>query len=142
MPDRCPYCGGQVEPTEVSLVLFFQTIFGLRLAKATLVRGIERLGQRAPPRARFRYVHHCLNCGYRLPAVGGSDKMGTYILVGANRTYAYLGQSEVSFANWAEAVRRGNTFSTTGPLLLFSVDGRMPGDEIRLKAGGGTLEIW
>ena len=121
LPDRCPYCGGQVEQTEVRvqyqtdipqqvqtkttrfqvhvgrcqkcrrrvqgrhprqtsdglgafahqigsqalalatdlnkeigvshgrLVLFFQTIFGLRLAKATLVRGIERLGQRAAP---------------------------------------------------------------------------------------------
>ena len=31
------------------LVLFFQTIFGLRLAKATLVRAIERLGQHAAP---------------------------------------------------------------------------------------------
>ena len=85
--------------------------------------------------------YHCLNAGYRLPAVGGSDKMGTYVPVGANRTYAYLGQGEVSFDNWAQAVRRGNTFSTTGPLLLFSVDGHLPGEEIRLKAGGGTLEV-
>ena len=85
--------------------------------------------------------YHCLNAGYRLPAVGGSDKMGTYVPVGANRTYAYLGQGEVNFDNWAQAVRRGNTFSTTGPLLLFSVDGHRPGEEIRLKAGGGTLEV-
>ena len=85
--------------------------------------------------------YHCLNAGYRLPAVGGSDKMGTYVPVGANRTYVYLGQGEVNFANWAQAVRRGNTFSTTGPLLLFSVDGHLPGEEIRLKAGGGTLEV-
>jgi hypothetical protein len=85
--------------------------------------------------------YHCLNCGYRLPVLGGSDKMGTYMPVGANRTYAYLGQEEFSFANWAKAVRKGNTFATTGPLLLFSVDGKAPGDEIRLGAGGGSLQV-
>lgn len=39
----------QIGVSHGRLVLFFQTIFGLRLAKATLVRGIERLGQRAAP---------------------------------------------------------------------------------------------
>jgi hypothetical protein len=59
----------------------------------------------------YRY----LNCGYRLPTVGGTDKMGAYMPVGANRTYAYLGDQAFNFANWAKAVRSGNTFSTTGP---------------------------
>jgi hypothetical protein len=85
----------------------------------------------------YRY----LNCGYRLPVVGGTDKMGAYMAVGAERTYAYLGQEEFNFANWANAVRRGNTFMTSGPLLLFQVDGRVPGNEITLGAGGGTVEV-
>ena len=85
--------------------------------------------------------YHTLNCGYRVPVVGGSDKMGAYIPVGANRTYAYLGQEEFSFANWAQAVRRGNTFATTGPLLQLSVDDRVPGEEIKLGAAGGTVEV-
>jgi hypothetical protein len=90
---------------------------------------------------RFYDYYRYLNCGYRVPAVGGTDKMGAYMPVGANRTYAYLGQQEFSFANWAKAVRQGNTFMTTGPLLLFRADGHAPGDEIVLGAGAGTVEV-
>jgi hypothetical protein len=81
-----------------------------------------------------------LNCGYRLPAVGGTDKMGAYMPVGANRTYAQIGSGELTFDNWATAVRRGRTFTTTGPLLQLEVDGHGPGDEIEIGAGGATLE--
>jgi hypothetical protein len=90
---------------------------------------------------RFLDWYRYLNCGYRLTAVGGTDKMGAYMPVGANRTYAFLGDKEFNFANWARAVRSGNTFMTTGPLLFLKVDGRVPGDEIKLGAGGGTLEV-
>jgi hypothetical protein len=90
---------------------------------------------------RFLDWYRYLNCGYRLPGVGGTDKMGAYMPVGANRTYAYLGQQEFSFANWAKAVRQGNTFVTGGPLLLFHADGHVPGEEISFGAGGGTAEV-
>ena len=90
---------------------------------------------------RFYDWYRYLNCGYRLTAAGGTDKMGAYMAVGANRTYAYLGQKEFSFANWATAIRSGNTFMTTGPLLVFRVDGHVPGEEISLGAGGGTVEV-
>ncbi|PYU88964.1 MAG: hypothetical protein DMG08_23315 [Acidobacteria bacterium] len=90
---------------------------------------------------RFYDWYRYLNCGYRVPCVGGTDKMGAYMPVGANRTYAYLGQEEFTFDNWAAAVRKGNTFMTTGPLLLFRADGHAPGDEITLGAGGGTIEV-
>ncbi|RPI24835.1 MAG: hypothetical protein EHM61_16025 [Acidobacteria bacterium] len=85
----------------------------------------------------YRY----LNCGYRLAAVGGTDKMSAGTPVGANRTYAYLGEQEFTFAHWAEAVRSGNTFCSTGPLLLFEVEGKPPGSEIRLGAEGATLNF-
>lgn len=85
----------------------------------------------------YRY----LNCGYRVPIVGGTDKMFAWIPVGAERTYAYIGHEEFTFANWAKAVRRGNTFMTSGPLLLFHADGHPPGGEITLGSGGGTVEV-
>lgn len=85
----------------------------------------------------YRY----LNCGYRVAAAGGTDKMSAATPVGGNRTYAQLGGKEFNFANWAEAVRAGRTFSTTGPLLDFHADGKMPGGEIRLRAGGGAVEV-
>jgi len=73
--------------------------------------------------------------------VGGTDKMGAYMPAGANRTYAYLGQNHFSFDNWAKAVRLGNTFVTSGPLLFFHAEGHPPGSEITLPPGGGTLEV-
>ena len=89
---------------------------------------------------RFLDWYRYLNCGYRLPAAGGTDKMGAYMPVGTNRTYAYIGKEEFNFPNWAKAVRSGNTFVTSGPMLLFQADGHPPGQEISLGAGGGTIE--
>jgi hypothetical protein len=90
---------------------------------------------------RFLDWYHYLNCGYRLPAVGGTDKMGANMPAGTNRVYAFLGQEEFNFENWAKAVRKGNTFVTSGPLLTFTADGRVPGEEISLGSQGGTVEV-
>lgn len=84
----------------------------------------------------YRY----LNCGYRVAAVGGTDKMSAGMPLGGVRTYAFLDE-EFNFANWAKAVRAGRTFSTTGPLLNLQVEGHAPGDEIHLPEGGGTLAV-
>jgi hypothetical protein len=89
---------------------------------------------------RFQEWYRYLNCGYRLPAVAGTDKMGSWIPAGAYRAYAHLGSEEFTFPNWAKAVRRGNTFMSSGPLLLFEVDGRVPGVEIPIGAGG-SIEV-
>ena len=67
--------------------------------------------------------------------------MGANIPVGTNRVYAYLGREEFNFPNFAKAVRAGNTFATTGPLLIFQADGQPPGAEITLATGGGTIEV-
>jgi hypothetical protein len=67
--------------------------------------------------------------------------MNAGMVAGRSRTYAYIGQEEFGFPAWAKAVRNGNTFVTTGPLLLFRVDGRAPGEEIAMRAGGGSVEV-
>ena len=85
--------------------------------------------------------HRYLNCGYRVRAAGGTDKMGGYTQVGGNRTYAYLGKEAFNFPNWAKAVRAGRAFATSGPLLLFQADGRMPGDEIAMRRGDAAVEV-
>ncbi len=89
----------------------------------------------------LREWYRFLNLGYRVAAVGGTDKMWAGMPVGGVRTYAYLGDEELSFESWARAVRAGRTFTTSGPLIGLSVEGRMPGDELQLPAGGGTLEV-
>ena len=61
--------------------------------------------------------------------------------IGGVRTYAYLGGEELSYGNWAMAVRAGRTFTSSGPLIGLSADGYTIGDEIRMKSRGGTLEL-
>ncbi len=85
----------------------------------------------------YRY----LNCGYRLPLVGGTDKMTNDVPVGIYRTYAYLPtDEEFNYENWCKAVRLGRTFLSGGPILNFTVNGAMVGDTIPLPIGGGTVE--
>src|SRR5262249_29057965 len=40
-----------------------------------------------------------------------------------------------------KAVRSGNTFISSGPLLFFRADNHVPGEEITLSKGGGTIEV-
>jgi TolB protein len=87
--------------------------------------------------------HKAMNCGFRLSATAGEDSILSLHrtpIIGSDRTYAYLGP-KLEYAAWVDAVRAGHTFVTNGPLLDFHINGRMPGDEIRLPAEGGELEI-
>ena len=85
----------------------------------------------------YRY----LNGGYRLPLVGGTDKMSSDVPVGLYRTYAYIPDEEFSYESWCRAMRAGRTFLSAGPMLTFSVEGAQIGDTVSLPAGGGTLEV-
>jgi TolB protein len=77
-----------------------------------------------------------LNAGFRLPATGGTDNFSDVWLdppPGSDRTFAHV-DGQLSLQTWAAAIKRGRTFFSTGPLLLATVDGREPGDEIALAA--------
>jgi hypothetical protein len=86
----------------------------------------------------YRY----LNCGYLVPAVGGTDKMNAATAVGTVRTYAHIDpQVPFTYEAWMEAVRRAETFVSYGPVLDFHVDGKPMGSRLRLPVGGGTLDV-
>jgi hypothetical protein len=89
----------------------------------------------------FHELYRLLNCGYRVAVVGGTDKMSAGMPVGNVRTYAHTGDDELTFDSWARAVRAGKTYTTSGPLVRFAVEGRQPGDELLLPAGGGTVHV-
>jgi len=89
----------------------------------------------------YRY----LNLGERLPIVAGTDKMSAEVPIGAVRTYTRLAEGpdstdDVTFAAWADAVRAGRTFVTSGPLLELTVEGREPGHVLRLT-GPSRLQV-
>jgi hypothetical protein len=88
--------------------------------------------------AMLEYYRY-LNSGYRLPLVGGTDKMSSDVPVGLYRTYARLDE-EFSYEAWCRAVRSGRTFFSGGPLVTLSVDGCEPGGTVELS-GPGTVSI-
>ena len=90
----------------------------------------------------IREWYRFLNCGFRLPIVGGTDKMSAEIPLGAIRTYARLDAgAPISFETWAAAVRAGRTFVSSGSFVDLEVDGCGPGDVIKLGRGGGAVEV-
>jgi hypothetical protein len=86
----------------------------------------------------YRY----LNCGYILPVVCGTDKLEAGTTMGTGRVYAFLGKNkEFTYETWKNAVKKGNTFATTGPLLEFSVNRKLPCTRIKMSKSGGNVEI-
>jgi hypothetical protein len=68
--------------------------------------------------------------------------MSAEVPVGAIRTYVRTDATAAPPEEaWAEAVRAGRTFATSGPILDLSVDGHEPGEVIRMPASGGRLEV-
>ncbi|GAA3399882.1 CehA/McbA family metallohydrolase [Paenibacillus hodogayensis] len=85
----------------------------------------------------YRY----LNCGYKAPAVGGTDKMSQSTAVGTIRTYSLIRGEPFTYDAWMNAVRRGHTFATLGPLLDLRVGDCEMGQSMQLPSSGGTLDI-
>ena len=101
------------------------------------VDGVEMLRH-----AAFNHLEYYryLNCGYRLPLVGGTDKMSSDVPVGIYRTYAHLGDEEFTYENWCKSVSAGRTFLSGGPMIHLSVEGHQVGDTMQLS-GAGTVEV-
>jgi len=86
----------------------------------------------------YRY----LNCGYAVPAVGGTDKMTAATAVGTIRTYTMIKSDRpFDYEAWMDSVRKGETFVTFGPLLEFSVEGKPLGSRIMMTETGGTVNV-
>lgn len=86
----------------------------------------------------YRY----LNCGYKLPLVGGTDKMTSNVPVGIYRTYVHIPEDEeFNYDNWCKYLSKGNTFLSGGPIIRLTVDGQPIGSTINLPGNGGTVEV-
>lgn len=92
-----------------------------------------------------QHYYPFLDLGYKLTALAGSDfpwcghgPMYGFAeqcaQIGNARFYAYVG-GEFSFEKWLDALKKGHTFATTGPVVLLHVNGHIPGDTIDVKRG-------
>jgi len=88
--------------------------------------------------------YRLLDCGFRIPAAAGTDAMTNFASlrgpVGLNRVYVKL-NGGLTRDRYLGGLKAGRTFATNGPLVELTIDGRQPGDEIRLAASGGRLRV-
>jgi hypothetical protein len=71
----------------------------------------------------YRY----LNIGLRLPLSTGTD----WFLYDFSRVYARV-EGKLTVKSWLEALRAGRCVATNGPLLRLRVDGKPPGEVVKL----------
>jgi hypothetical protein len=71
--------------------------------------------------------YRLLDCGFQLPLTNGSDHPAR--IAGCARAYVQV-DGDFDYEKWIDGIRRGRTFTTSGPLLLLSVDGKGPGSVI------------
>ena len=99
---------------------------------------VEMLRQTHPNHLEY---YRYLNCGYKLPLVGGTDKMSSDVPVGLYRTYARIPDDmEFNYENWCRSVVMGRSFLSGGPIIHFSVEGSEIGDTVNIPSAG-TLEV-
>jgi hypothetical protein len=80
-----------------------------------------------------------LNLGFRIPAGAGTDATADYAApirgqVGMDRIYAWVPEWPLNLELWFEALKKGRTFATNGPLLEFTLGGQRIGDELKFDA--------
>lgn len=112
--------------------------FGVDLA----LRTFECLEWSGSNRASLIPLFHAWNNDFRVAPVGGEDSISSLHwtkLVGTVRTYVHSG--ERSIPAWLDGLRKGRTVMSTGPVLDFRIDGKRPGEEIRLPAAGGRVRV-
>ena len=97
----------------------------------------------ASSRGQLRVWHHALNNDFQVTPTGGEDSISNLHVakvVGSLRTFAYTGR-RFSASAWLDALRAGRTFFSSGPLLEFEINGRKPGECVRLGPEGGRIKL-
>lgn len=83
-------------------------------------------------RSGYDIWYDILNLGFRVTPTAGTDfPCGEGIIPGHERFYTNV-EKRFTYENWLEAVKNGETFVTTGPMLSFSVNGQDIGSEIQV----------
>ncbi|MFI1744535.1 CehA/McbA family metallohydrolase [Thalassobellus sediminis] len=87
--------------------------------------------------------HEFLNIGIPLALSAGSDVMNDLyrtMAIGATRVYAKP-EGELTVVNYLEALKKGKSFMTNGPQLLFTVENFEVGDAIKTKKSKANWKL-
>lgn len=84
----------------------------------------------------FRTWYTLLNCGFPLRPTAGSAHGVHPVPVGFGRVYVHLDEP-FRYQAWMRGLNAGRSFVTTGPLLLATANGALPGERFRTEAKNG-----
>ena len=76
--------------------------------------------------------YRLLNCGLKIPATAGTDKMNNRVTAGANRVYAQI-EGRFNYQSWINAINKGQTFITNSPFIFCYVQSKGPGEKINIS---------
>lgn len=102
------------------------------------------------PQSLLPWYYRLLNAGVRLPLVAGSAKESNRTPLGAMRTYAHAWTEPSGYTAWIEAVRRGESFITNGPIMSFGASATgfsataacaSTFDKLEVIAGGQVIAV-
>lgn len=79
--------------------------------------------------------YHVLNTGIRIPPSAGSASGVLPNPVGYNRVYVYTAEPTLDYDRWWDALKKGRSFVTNGPLLRVRANNELPGRVFSSKAG-------
>ncbi|MBM4219191.1 MAG: hypothetical protein FJ171_06060 [Gammaproteobacteria bacterium] len=88
-----------------------------------------------PPVSPLKLWYSLLNVGIDLPGLGSTDKMWNSQVVGSVRTYVKV-DGPLTYQKWVDGIQAGRTFISSGAMIDFSVDGKLPGTTIERGTGG------
>ena len=99
-----------------------------------VVNALDVLSNSDEEATAYRY-YRGLNSGLRCTASAGTDTQmdvpDNSSISGGGRVYVKI-DPPLTYPKWIEGYRAGRTFVSNGPMLFLNVDGKGPGDEIRL----------
>jgi Tol biopolymer transport system component len=84
------------------------------------------------------------NNGLKVAAVGGEDSISNLQvskMVGSQRTYVYTGAKGLDMEAWFAGLRAGHAFYSSGPLAQLKINGMIPGEEVKLPATVGSVQV-
>ncbi|MBI3697131.1 MAG: CehA/McbA family metallohydrolase, partial [Acidobacteria bacterium] len=84
--------------------------------------------------------YRLLNTGLKCAISAGTDSFTNrrhHWLPGAERVYVYV-PGQFDYQSWVDNYKAGRSFATNGPIVRFTVEGKGPGDEVRLSAPGSV----
>ncbi len=88
----------------------------------------------------FQTYYALLNCGFRLQPTAGTAAGVHAVPLGFGRVYVHQPDG-FGYEKWLQALQRGESFVTTGPMLEATVNGKRSGHVFQTDQADGAYEV-